>query len=479
FLVLAAACGPAGLEGAGVPVAEPVPPVEPPVERTATPSRGPAGGPTPRGARELPNVLLVVTDDQPVGTFEVMPEVRRWFIEGGTLFTSAYATTPLCCPARASILTGRYAHNHRIVTNDGGETLSLEAALPGILQGIGYRTAISGKLFNDWPLEVDPAFFDRWAMFNVGYHQSLWNLDGQVRRVDEYSTDFAADRAVEFLRAFEHEDQRPWFVLVAPFAPHGPFEPAPRYAAAEVPRWAPERAVTEPNRSDKPPYVRERTAKPWATRTIRARQLRTLMSVDDLVGRLMRSLGSLGERDRTLAVYVSDNGFLWGQHGIVDGKRFPYLPSVQVPMAVRWPGHLAAGAVDDRLAANVDLAPTVLRAAGFSGAAVQDLDGRSLLDPGTRSRLLLEYWADPTSSVPTWASVLTPDRQYIEYHGAGGRTVAFREYYDLQADPLQLRNLLGDADPRNDPSAWRLARLSSRLARDRGCQGSAGPTACP
>lgn len=481
FALLAATCGPVEVER----VAPPVPQRVDLVQKTAEPDAGGSGDARPdrRPARDravpLPNVLFVVTDDQPVGTFEVMPDVRRWFIDAGTVFTQAYATTPLCCPSRASILTGRYAHNHGILSNRGGETLSLESGLPGILQRVGYRTAVSGKLFNGWPLTLDPAAFDRWAVFNVGYRQSAWNVDGDVRAVYEYSTDFARDRALEFLHAFERQDDRPWFLLVAPFAPHGPFEPAEHHLTAEVPTWSPDPAVLERNRSDKPPYVRERSPKPWATRTIRARQLRTLMSVDDLVGKLMATLGSLGERRRTLAVYVSDNGYLWGQHGIVDGKRFPYLPSVRVPLAVRWPGHVAAGVSDDRLVANIDLAPTALRAAGFSATSVHVLDGRSLLDPGGRSRLLLEYWADPASTVPTWASVLTPDRQYVEYYGARGRTVAFREYYDLETDPLQLRNLLRDPDRGNDPSSWRLRRLAATLAADRRCLGRAGAQACP
>ncbi len=137
------------------------------------------------------------------------------------------------------------------------------------------------------------------------------------------------------------------------------------------------------------------------------------------------------------------------------------------------------GASDDRLVANVDVAPTLLRAAGFTPDSVRVLDGRALLEPGARSRLLLEYWWDPSSTVPTWASILGAGYQYVEYYGTDGRTISFREYYDLERDPAQLRNVLGDPDPRNDPSAWWLEKVASTLARDRGCLGRQGPSACP
>ncbi|HYO61293.1 MAG TPA: sulfatase/phosphatase domain-containing protein, partial [Actinomycetota bacterium] len=197
-------------------------------------------------------------------------------------------------------------------------------------------------------------------------------------------------------------------------------------------------------------------------------QLRTLFSVDDQVTEVFDLLRELDEEEDTLAIFMSDNGFLWGEHGIV-GKRYAYTQSIQIPLMMRWAGHVEPGSVDDRLAANVDLAPTLLEAAGVELPA--RLDGMSLLGDETRDRLLVEQWADEETYVPTLASLRSDDFQYVEYYGEGGRVVA-RAYYDLAADPWQRRNLLGDDDPGNDPDVRALTR---RLRRDRACAGEGCP----
>jgi arylsulfatase A-like enzyme len=196
------------------------------------------------------------------------------------------------------------------------------------------------------------------------------------------------------------------------------------------------------------------------------------MSADDMVQRLFDELDALGETRDTLAIFTSDNGYLWGEHRIGANKRFPYTESVEVPFYLRWPGHVAAGAVDDALVANVDILPTILDTTGVTPALRYPLDGRSLLEPGERRRLLLEYWvSSDNASVPSWASIRTAAFQYVEWYAADG-SVSFREYYDLRKDPYQLRNLLGDPDPSNDPVT---DGLSARLAAYRTCQGSACP----
>ncbi len=425
---------------------------------------------------DQPNVLIIVTDDQRAteGGLAVMPATRRWFGEGGTRFSSAFATTPLCCPARASIFSGRYAHNHGVFTNLGEFTFDEDFTIQHYLDGAGYNTALTGKYFNNWDVEDDPANFDRWALFDGGYYGHDYNLNGTMRHVSDYSTNFIADKTVDFLEAFERTDTRPWMLYVATYAPHATFIPETSYRGARVPRWGGNPAVFEDNRGDKPRYVRIRdeTYDTWGK--YRRLQLRALMSVDDLVAEVSRALRRLDEGSDTLAFYLSDNGYIWADHGLYD-KGAPYTPSIQIPMFMRWPGRVDPGVREERLVGNVDIAPTVLDAAGLIPAPGHPMDGRSLLDSSwTRPRILTEYRnSGNVWTPPTWASLRTPDLQYVEYYDEGERI--FREYYDLRADPWQLTNLLFDGDPANNPDASTLRILSDQLSADRSCVGITCP----
>jgi arylsulfatase A-like enzyme len=434
----------------------------------------PAGAAT--GAVSRPNVLIVLTDDQRIGTMDVMPSTLRRFADQGTTFEHAFATTPLCCPSRASIFSGRYAHNHTVQSNQPGAERDFDqsATIQTYLHDAGYRTAIFGKYFNAWDLSEDPPSFDRWAIESpngyTGYYGGTWNVDGTLHTIDTYSTDYIADRGVRFIRSGEAHDDQPWFLELATYASHMPAYPAARYRNAPVPPLQLDPSMRERDLRDKPPYVqgrrRERVETILGTRTS---QLRTLMSVDDLVRRVFQTLKANGETRETLAFFMGDNGMLWGAHGI-SGKQTPYTPSIRLPMFARWPGHIDAGAVDHRFVANIDVAPTVLAAAAIQPSGT--MDGRSLLDRWTRPGLLLEYWRlKHPPDVPTWASIRTRTFQYIEYYADNG-SVTFREYYDLAKDPWQLTNLLRDGKPGNDPD---LGPLEAELAAARTCVG----TACP
>jgi arylsulfatase A-like enzyme len=423
-----------------------------------------------------PNVLLIVTDDQRVvGTLDVMPKTRSWFEQGGTRFSNAFATTPLCCPGRASLFSGRYAHNHGVRTNGGFpvvQQLDQRSTLQRYLQEAGYRTALIGKFFYSWNLSVPPPFVDDWALFRGGYNNAFFNVNGTGHR-PPYSTDFIAERAVHFLGEREGKDQQPWFLYIGTQAPHLMPQPEPDYAQAPVPPWEGNPSVFEFDRTDKPPWVRAYNP-PYGDTfnevlALRQQQLRTLMSVDDLVGTVFEKLVSLEEDRDTLAIFISDNGFIWGEHALGAEKRFPYTPSVQIPFFIRWPGQMPAGATDPRLAANVDVLPTVLQATGLSPDPDFPIDGRSLLAPSARDRLLLEYWRSPDGGPPGWASIRTPSYQYIEWYADDGVTLTSQEYYDLLSDPWQWQNLLADGDPANDPN---VAALSAQLAVDRGCKSS-------
>jgi arylsulfatase A-like enzyme len=432
-----------------------------------------------QGASERPNVLIIMTDDQRADTLGVMKRTQRWFFSEGTQYPHAFATTPLCCPSRASIMTGQYSHNTNVETNIDAARLDQRATMQRYLQDAGYRTAIVGKYLNDWT--GDPPYFHDWAIFTkggAGYRDTRLNVNGASRRVKRYSTDWIAARAARLLRSFEGQDPEPWFLLVTPFAPHDPYEPERAYMKTRVPRWQRGPAVGEEDLSDKPTWIVEKKKKKIKEiRRLRAAQLRMLLSVDDLVAKLMRELSRLGEQD-TLAVFMSDNGFFWGEHTLVQ-KQAPYTAAVQLPMMLRWPGHLPGAGVDLRPAANVDIAPTVYDAVGITPDPDFPVDGRSLLQPNEREFVLLEFRRRIYKAVPTWASLRTPTYQYTEWYDEDLQQVIFREYYDLVADPYQLTNLLGDQDPGNDPPPQELTRLTLALSQARRCEGSEGGTACP
>ena len=445
---------------------------------------------TSTGGQGPPNVLVILTDDQRAGTLDVMPKTRRIFGEGGTLFLNGFVTTPLCCPSRATILSGRYDHNNGVMGNADALKLDQDATIERYLQDAGYRTGIIGKFLNTWPLDRNPWRWDTWDIFNNGYFETSWNVQGRQETVDRYSTSFISDQAVRFLRQSESNDTQPWFLYAAPSAPHDPWIPAPKYAHASLPHFVRNPAMLEADLSDKPPWVRH-AIKLTRARIARNRadQLRTLVSVDDMVGRVFRVLRDLGEDRDTLAFFLSDNGFLWGEHGVagdrseretsptkITGKRLPYTQSIHVPFLMRWPGHVRTGVLDPRFVANVDIAPTIMDAAGLTPSPSTPMDGRSLLAGRTRDRMFFEYFLDPLYPViPTWASVRTPTLQYVEYYGPGGKIV-FREYYDLVTDPFQLDNLLGDGKTSNDPH---VAALSREIRADRGCRGTSDGDPCP
>jgi arylsulfatase A-like enzyme len=424
---------------------------------------------------ERPNILIILSDDQRAeGTMHVMPRTQRVLGSAGTEFEQFYATTPLCCPSRATLLTGRYAHNHFVQNNLLGRNLDQESTIQYYLHRAGYKTAIAGKFLNGWPVKfLRPPYFDRWATTHGGYYGKTFNINGTVRRVQKYSVDFIRQQAVKNLRTFERSDDTPWFMYLAPAPPHSPYIAEPKFARWGVGDWEPSPAVTEEDRTDKPLYVQQSRQGIGRARVIRERQLRTLYSLDELVAGVHRNLRALGEDRDTLMIFLSDNGQNWGEHGL-NSKRVPYTPAIQVPFLIRWDGHVAAGATDDRLAAMVDVMPTLLDAAGLVPDQASPLDGRSLFAPERRERLLIEHWTQPDKSVPDFASTRTSSYQYIEYYDSNGLVID-SEYYDLASDPWQLVNLLRDTDPTNDPSPQLLEQLSRQLRDDRQCDGSRCP----
>jgi arylsulfatase A-like enzyme len=433
------------------------------------------GGSSSSAAR--PNVLVIITDDQRVGTLGTMDATRRWMARGGTGYRNAFVTTPLCCPSRVSIMTGRFAHNHGVKTNPAGNRLNERTTLQRYLQESGYRTGLFGKFLSGWELSHDPAFLDEWGIMHnrSRYYGARWNVNGTLKRVARYSVDYLTAEARAFLRrADEEDDGRPWYLYLAPAAVHAPRIPEPAYEDMAIPPFAPTPATAERNRGDKPPYVRQSSFDLDTVRRVRAGQIRTLASVDDMVSALFDELRISGELENTLIFYTSDNGYLWGEHGMPTNfmaKSNPYEFSVRVPLLVRWPGRFEPGRTDERFVTNVDIAPTVLDAAEVDTGRSNPMDGRSLLRDWSREVVVTEYWTSNESPIPPWAAMWTTSFHYVEYYGPGGRPI-FREYYDLATDPAELHNLVADEDAGNDPD---LDRLSRQLRHYRRC----AATACP
>jgi N-acetylglucosamine-6-sulfatase len=405
-------------------------------------------------AAPRPNIVLIVTDDQRADALVHMPHVRRLLARRGMRLTQAVVSNPICCPSRATILTGRYSHSTGVYTNFGGtggwhtfnESGAEASTIATALDGAGYRTAMIGKYMNGYAKAGPyvPPGWDRWfalAHNNGRYYdyRVYAGAGGYIRygsRPSDYSTDVIARRAAAFIG--RTKPGLPLFLMVTPYAPHLPTTPAPRHEGdlshASV-RFGP--AVNEANVSDKPAYIRRLGLHPLSElrgRTIR--QWESLLAVDDLVRRLVTRLRETGRLRNTLIMFTSDNGFSNREHRW-GGKRAPYLESIRVPFVVRFDGRVPAGTRSGALAANVDIAPTI---ADFAQVPFPGADGVSLSSLVTRqsraarSPVLLEFVQQDTA-VPTYCGVRTRRFVFVRY------ATREEELYDLADDPWQLRNV--------------------------------------
>ena len=437
---------------------------------------GPAAADTD-GSR--PNVVVVMTDDQRADEMRAMRTVRTQLAASGVTFTNAYATFPLCCPSRATFLTGQYAHNHGVMGNEWAEGGGYRAfdnagSLPVALQGAGYRTGLIGKYLNEYDGPEIPRGWSHWAVRTRG--QTLFNYRMNVdgKRVEygsrprEYQTDVIARRGARFIR--KSSGAKPFFLWTSFFAPHGESipgderwnpRPAPRhrgrFAHARLPKGP---AFDERDVSDKPSFVSRtrrlsRAAVKDLTWRYRSRQA-ALLAVDDAVGRFLRTLRQTGELEDTVVVFVSDNGFLMGEHRLGHKEQL-YEEATRVPLIMAGPG-LPRGGTYDGIVGNIDLAPTILDAAGV--APRLEPDGASLLGlaagPEPARDILLETARSTGLRTPEW--------MYAEHRTKNGIE---RELYDMGADPHQLRSRA------DDPALAAVQeQLAARLAELRDCAGA-------
>jgi arylsulfatase A-like enzyme len=424
-----------------------------------------------------PNVLNIVLDDMRDDTLAqmaaYMPKTVKWFAPG-TFYVNADVSTPSCCPSRAAGMTGQYDHNNGMRHQQDIAKLNLNTTVQHYLHQAGYQTALVAKSLHNWTLSKAPPDFDRYSMWqSAAYTNPTVNVQGKVQKLTGYATTLTGNIAVQYLNALTADPQgRPWYEYVAFHAPHpdetGVAKPEAKYAASKVRHCA---APLDPGVSDMPPYVK------WMQKTVAQSealcesQLRALMSVDDQIDRVMTALQASGKLGNTMVVLWSDNGTMWGEHNRTS-KFVPYLPSVNVPMFVRWDGHLPSATNTD-LVSNVDIAPTIIEAAGVTPAPAVVIDGHSLLHPVTRPYELNEYWYDypANGKVPDWAQIHNTHFAYIETYSSTG-ALAFQEYYNLDTDPGENRNLL-KVDGGVPPSV--LATVKAELALARTCAGVSCP----
>ncbi len=441
--------------------------------------------------RNAPNIVVVMTDDQAVDTMSAMPKTRRLVGRNGVTFDASVTSFPLCCPSRATFMTGEYAHNHGVLDNSepagGLAKLDQEQTLPVWLESSGYDTAFVGKYLNGYGKEdlggetYVPPGWSQWFALTAETKKAAFDFDinrnGRVEKVSggpkSYKTDVLARIGTRVISR-SAEDRAPLFLWVATSAPHvdpvlegrgrNP-APAPRHRGEFEGVDAVEEAgpaYNERDVSDKPRFVRDlprlkRDAEELIQTTY-ASQLESLLAVDELVEALVDELRQTGELENTIFVFTSDNGFLRGQHRIDSGKAKMYEESIRVPLLVMGPG-FPEGVTTENPVANVDLAPTFMKAAGVKPP--EPLDGVpltwSLGGKGEDREVLLEVFSRKADQ---FTGVRTKEWAYAEREGD------IAELYDLRRDPYELVNLA--QDPRYETE--RLA-LAARLQELRRCEG--------
>ncbi|MCC2626829.1 MAG: sulfatase-like hydrolase/transferase [Thermomicrobiales bacterium] len=449
---------------------------------------------SPAAARTSPNFVVIVVDDLDSGSVSYMPAVNRLLAERGATFSRFFATTPLCCPSRASILRGQYAHNHRVLRNTGDEagfTAFRESGhesdtIATELDAAGYETALIGKYLNGYasPRQEStyvPPGWDFWvagvdhdAYNNFNYHL---NVNGKIVRhgknARDYMTDVLAAHALDFLDQSAGSNQ-PFFLYLAPYAPHSPATPAPRHRGMFAGESAPRSpAFNERNVEDKPDWVQSSRLSEERIGRIDSgyrHRLESLMAVDEMIDVVVRRLDQRGALASTYIFFLSDNGYFLGEHRQPHGKDAPYDAATRVPLIARGPD-IAEGSLVDKIALNIDLFPTIAELAGI--AAPPFVDGRSLaplfsgVDRGWRDVALIEGFGKETESnegaespTPPFRALRSEDTLFAEYE------TGEQELYELRKDPHQIANIAREA-----PKSL-LREYSQRLDALAACAGS-------
>ncbi|MEH3123043.1 MAG: sulfatase [Sphingomonas phyllosphaerae] len=447
----------------------------------------------PRRSRRLPrlpgvrprNILVVLTDDHRYDAMGFMkaqdfgdtPTLDRLAREG-THFRNAFVTTALCSPSRASIFTGLYAHQHKVVDNNHPIPPGL-VFYPEYLQAAGYDTAFIGKWHMGDEGDAPQPGFDHWVSFKGqgSYLPSADGLNVDGRRVPQkgYITDELTDYALDWIG--KRPAGRPWMMHLAHKAVHSEFIPAERHKGRYDKETFRYPASMQPGAPGRPMWV-ENQRNSWhgvgfpyhGTLDIGdyyKRYMETLLAVDEGLARIMDLLEKRGELDDTLILYLGDNGFMFGEHGLID-KRTAYEESMRIPMLARCPALFPAGSVVEQVVANIDIAPTLLAAAGLR--APDNMAGSDALplvrdaQAPWRSELLYEYyWERNFPQTPTVHALREDRYKYMHFHGIWD----IDELYDLAEDPHETNNLI--ARPGHEELAERMSgKLFALLERTDG-----------
>jgi N-acetylglucosamine-6-sulfatase len=423
------------------------------------------------------NIVLILTDDQRSDSLEYMPNVESMLVQHGVTFTNAFDNNPLCCPTRTSIMTGLTSGHNGIWSNKNGSTGGFRGFLANKdqdrqifdwLHDAGYSTALIGKFLNGYHLKnhswTMPGV-DDWQAFLLealstsqtgcqggGYWGTCYSNDGalEVHSSSDYSTTTSGDKAVSFIEGAD--PSKPLFLYYAPRAPHLPTSPEPQYSnsCSQVPPIDPPSYNTLIDNG--PAYMGSLSAltqqdqNHWQNKWFA--HCKTLLSVDDQVGRIAQTLLNTGRLDSTLMLFTSDNGYLFGEHRWT-GKIVPYEESIRVPVVVRddavIPTDVQGTTVDAQIT-SLDYTPTFLDAADLS----RSLDGESLfplIGAGgtwvTQDPVLIEHGnsdnPDSVIKVPAYCGVRVSGYMYAQY------STGEEELYDLSADPFELTNVASDS----------------------------------
>lgn len=412
---------------------------------------------------DKPNIIFILIDDQRYDFLSFLnhPWIKTPNIDklasNGMYFNNAFVTSSLCSPSRASIMTGQYARTHGVVDNDT-YLAATTPIFPVELQRVGYQTAFIGKWHMGGDHDMPRPGFNHWISFRGQgeYLNPEINIDGTRVKREGYMTDILTDYAVDYIKK-QNKSKEPYFLYLSHKAIHEDFTPAPRhkdtYKGLIVPR--PETFTeTEENYRGKPNWLkRQRNSWHGAERDFHKTgygsfdhffQLysEAMLAVDESVGKITQTLKDLGELENTIIIYYSDNGYMMGEHGLID-KRVMYEESIRVPAFVHWPEMIREPVRKDEIILNIDLGPTFLNLAG--APVPSSMQGKSFAkiikgEPVSwRKEFVYEYFCDPNAvQTPTIKGLRTDKYSYMTYEGVWDNP----ELYDLENDPKQKHNLL-------------------------------------
>ncbi len=435
-------------------------------------------------ADERPNILFILTDDQRFDALGFMgktpflktPNLDRIAREGAHV-RNAYVVLALCAPSRATFLTGAYPHKHGVVNNEGYDPDPSCPNFAQLLQKAGYKTAYIGK-WHQAPKSDPRPGFDYWLSF-LGqgvYEDPDLNENGREFKAAGYMTDILTDYAIKWLK---RDRTQPFCMVLAHKAIHAPFTPAPRHKDAFANESLPEPANYRDTFAGKPKWMRraftsgagpgtwpESEGKPIPEKVERKPwdgkngldYYRTLLAIDDSVGRVLSELEASGRLDNTFIVFAGDNGYFLGEHGL-NTKRLIYESSIRIPMLVRYPKLVKAGSKVDGTVLNIDLAATFLELAGVKSP--ESVQGSSMLPvlqgKAGRKSFLYEYFREESlPGMPLMLGVVSGRWKYCSYPDMND----IEELYDVKSDPNELTNL--SQDPAH---AEKLKEMRDELAR--------------